>query len=87
MALQFAFFLGSLAFATSLLRLACECAQFSDGLWESIVIGVLFSGIGFALGEISRHMIEEQVARELAASRELQESDQTPAESLASSKS
>ena len=81
MALQFAFHLGSLAFATTLLRAAFEASTFVDGLNEAFVLGCLFFGIGFALGTVSRLMIEELAARELAAASRLQETGQTPAES------
>lgn len=87
MALEFAFHLGSLAFATTLMRAAMEGATFSDGLKDSILVGCLFSGMGFAVGLISRHMIEELAARELAATRELPATGQTVAESRSSSKS
>lgn len=87
MALRFAFHLGSLAFATTLLRLALEGATFVNGLSESFYVGCLFSGIGFAVGEISRHMIEELAVRELAKAKKLQETGDTVAESSASSKS
>ncbi len=87
MALRFAFHLGTLAFATTLLRQALEGAAFTDGLQASFFIGCLFSGIGFALGEISRHMMEELAVRELASAHELQDTGQTAAESSASSKS
>ena len=87
MALEFAFHLGSLAFATTLLRVAVAGATFSDGLKESILVGCVFSGMGFALGIISRHMIKELAARELAAARELQETGESVAESRSSSKS
>ena len=66
MALQFAFRLGTLTFAATLIRSAFEGASFENGLQDSILIGLVFLGIGFALGEISRHIVEEQVERELA---------------------
>ena len=85
MALQFAFHLGSLVFAATLIRSACEQVTFTDGITSSAILGLIFFGIGFAVGEISRHMMEELAARELAAAIELREAELSGPKSTASS--
>jgi len=76
MALQYAFRLGSLAFAATLIRSAFEDAMFVNGLQDSICIGLVFLGIGFAIGEISRHIVEELVERDLALAIQSAETDE-----------
>ncbi len=66
MALQYAFRLGTLAFAATLIRSAFEKTSFTGGLQDSICVGLVFLGIGFAIGEISRHIVEELAERELS---------------------
>ncbi len=85
MALHFAFHVGSLAFVTTLVRCIWEGAAFSSGLTNSAITGLVFFGIGFAIGEISRHMMEELAARELAALSDLQEAEQHGLKSSAGS--
>ncbi len=68
MALQYAFRLGALAFAVTLIRAAIEKTSFTGGLQDSICVGLIFLGIGFAIGEISRHIVEELAERELSLS-------------------
>ncbi|MBL4884443.1 MAG: hypothetical protein JKY95_07900 [Planctomycetaceae bacterium] len=67
MALQYAFRLGTLTFAATLIRSALEGASFVNGLQDSMIIGLIFLCIGFVIGEISRHIVEELVERELAS--------------------
>lgn len=83
MALQYAFRLGSLAFVATLIRSAVDGASFAGGLQDSICIGLVFLGIGFAVGNISRHIVEELVERDLASAIMSAETGVVDAESKA----
>ena len=69
MALQYAFRLCALAFAVTLIRAAFEKTSFTGGLQDSFCVGLIFLGIGFAVGEISRHIVEELAEREFSLTR------------------
>ncbi|MCA8987424.1 MAG: hypothetical protein KDA78_07280 [Planctomycetaceae bacterium] len=85
MAVHFAFHLGSLAFITTLIRSAIENATFTDGLQTSFGVGLVFFGIGFAVGTTCRLMIEELTLQELAASSEIQNGERSDLKSSANS--
>ena len=83
MAVHFAFQLGSLAFVVSLIRCAIEGAQFVNGVQSSPLVGFCFFGIGFAVGQLGRLMMEELAAQKLAEESEIQDPERSDLKSPA----
>lgn len=62
---QFAVRLALIAFAASTLRSLIDAVDFSSAVQIALLHGVVFLGLGWVCGELSRRVIEENARQEV----------------------